>query len=1021
MIEFFVKHRVTTVIFVLFFIVLGVVSYFDLFIEMMPKIDFPIITITTEYPGATPLEVETQVVKKVEDAVAEISEIKKITSRSYENVGQVMVEFNLSADANIKSIEAKDKIEAIVNDLPSNAKKPLIEKFDVLASPVMDLVLMSDEYDSRDLYEFADKTLKTKLSTIDGVASVDIFGGKERQINILIDPVMARERFIGIDDVIEAIARRNLNLPGGIIEKREDSITVRFMGEFETLDDIRRMELVSRDGARLTIDDIAVVEDGHKDIESVARYDGKEAVGLSIVKTNDGNTVAIARAVEEKLPTLRAMLPEGMQLDVATDNASFVINETNDTLINIALGVLLTVAILYLFTGNLRTTLVAAMVIPTSIVSAVFLIDLSGFSINLMTLMAIAMALGTLIANAIVVIESILEHMERGEEPQAAAVKGTKEVVGAVMASAGTNLVVFTPIAFVAGIAGPFMRQFGLTVVYATIFSLLASFSLTPMLCGLILKRRKVGADGRPEEHRHLVLLTHKAMDYVIVKYRSLFDLTFRHPLITIALVAAMIVGSLMLVPFLGSEFTSSSDENKIIVQITAPQGSTIDYTLGVVGEVEALLEKRPEVKGLLANVGENGVENATLTANLVPVSEREKSDLEIIDELIPGAAEIPGAEIDLMRGRTIKSAEADVSVGVVGNDYERMIDISREMERRMIASGLFRSISSSYKNPKREIRFKPNQEEITTQGIPYAKIARTIRSSIYGDDSNIFKEKGEEYDINVEMDDYYKRTFEDAENINIITSKGLLPITALGELERARAVPTIWHRDKERIIQLDGYLSKGTAGEAMARLDKLFEDIPFEAGEGYRYVGDAENQEESQREIGKAFVLASILTFMVLAAILNSSIHPITIGSSIVTSFVGVFFFMFMSRASFSIISMLAMVMLVGLVVNNSILMLDSALRFLRDGASVKEAVWKGLEEKFRAILMTSLAIVFGVLPQLFSNLRYKADMGVVLIGGMIASIVFTFILTPIIFYYLERIKERFAGRPSEDLFGEE
>ncbi len=1012
MIEFFVRRPVTTIVFVLFFMILGIVSYFNLFIENMPRIDFPTVTISVEFPGATPSEVETQVVKKIEDAVAELSEIDKITSKSYESFGMVIVEFNLGTDSNVKAMEAKDKVEAILNDLPAEIEKPLVEKFDPLALPVMDLILSSDSIGSRDLYEYADKTLKNKFSPIEGVASVDIFGGKERQINILLDPVLARENFIGITDIIGAIKMRNMNVPGGNIEKEEHSISVRFMGEFLTLDDIRQMELVSHDGKTIRLGDVAIVEDGHKDITSMARLDGRDAVGLSIIKTNDGNTVSIAKGVEQALPSIRASLPEGMDLSIGTDNAAHVVRETKGTLVNILAGVLLTVIVLYLFTGNSRTTLIAALVIPSSIVSSIFLADLSGFTINMMTLIATAMALGTLIANAVVIIEGILSHLEKGEEPLDAAILGTKEVTGAVIAAAGTNLVVFTPMTFVGGIAGPFMKQFGLMVVYQTLFSILASFTLTPMLCGMILKKRPIGADGKPvPSRRRLVRIAHRFMDSMLYRYRSIFEAIFRWPKLTVAAVLMSLIFSLFFVKYIGSEFVPESDTDRIVVKLNTPSGSTIDNTLLVVAQVEKLAAEYPEVVSVFSNIGENGVENARIVVNLVPVAERKRSDMDLINLLLPDVAKIPGAEFHLERGESVGSGRADVTLDLTGVDYDRMIVLSNEVMERFNQSGMFRSVSSSYKSPKPEIKFIPDQEAMTTQGVSYASLANSIRASIYGDNSNVYKEDGEEYDINVEMDPYYKTTFDDLDQINIITTKGLLPITMLGKVERERALPAIWHRDKERIIELDGYLSKGTAGEVMAKMDAILADFPFEKGEGYRWVGDAEFQEESNRELGKAFILASILTFMILAALLNSWYHPFTIGLSIITSFTGVFMFMFFARSSFNIASMLAIVMLVGLVVNNAILMLDATMRNREAGMPIKEALWKGIEREFRAILMTSITIVFGVFPQIFSNDEVKVSMGVVLIGGMLASILYTFVLTPVMFWYVERLRARISN----------
>jgi HAE1 family hydrophobic/amphiphilic exporter-1 len=584
MIEFFVKRPITTIMFVCVFVVLGFFSFYTLSIESTPEVDFPIVTVSVQYPGATPLEVETLVVKKIEDAVSELSEIDKITSRSYEGFGYIFIEFLMSAEVNRKSIEVKDKVEAILNDLPEDIEKPIIEKFDPLVEPVMDLALSSDTVDARDLYEYADKTLKTKVASVKGVANIEVYGGKERQINVRLDPMLMKQHYIAIADVIAAMQAKNTNIPGGLLKKDLASLSVRFVGEFQDVDEIKNMTLTSQDGSRFPLREIATVEDSFKEVETMARYNGKEVVGLSVNKVSDGNAVDIAREIERRLGEFRAFLPEGMHLDIASDTTTFVVNETHDTEVNILIGILLTVIILFLFTGQARLTFIAAIVIPTSLISAFSLMSASGFTINMMTLLAIATALGTLIANAIVIIENVLVHLEHKETPVHAAIDGTKEVAGAVMAATGTNLVVFTPIAMMGGIVGQFMQSFGLTVVYATLFSLLASFSLTPMLCALLLQKR----DNRQKDKgqsfnpfRKLVEFIDNGIAFLKNEYRNVFDLIFKFPKITVLVLIVLFLSLRFIMPYIDNEFNPETDQDRITVSLEMPQGFTIERTLG--------------------------------------------------------------------------------------------------------------------------------------------------------------------------------------------------------------------------------------------------------------------------------------------------------------------------------------------------------------------------------------------------------------------------------------------------------
>lgn len=1021
MIEFFVKNKVTTIMLVLVFVVLGIFSYSNILIEKFPKVNYPIVTVSVVYPGATPLEVETLVVKKVEDAVAEISEIKKIKSKSYENLGFVSIEFVISADVNVKSIEVKDKVEAILNDLPDSIEKPIIEKYDPLVLPVMDLVLSSSSLDVRTLYEYADKTLKTKFSSIAGVAKVDVYGGKMRQINVQLDPMLMKQHYISIGEVINTMLMKNKNIPAGNLDKGFNTLSVRFIGEFQTVDEIADMKLVSSDGSSFHLRDIAVIEDSYKKIETLARYNGNEVVGLSINKASDGNAVSIAKEMRQRLNEFRATLPKNMNLDIATDTTTFIVNETNGTQQSIFLGIILTALILYFFLGRWDTTFIACIIIPTSIVSTLFPMWVSNFSINTLTLLAIATVLGTLISNALIIIENVLVHLMRKDDPEQAAIDGTKEVVVPIIASTGTNLVVFIPIAMMGGIVGLFMKSFGLTVVYATLFSLLASFSLTPMLCAAILKPKTNKKSHSTHNLSHKILaplkwireLIDKSMEFLKREYKYIFDIIFRYPKITIIAVIFLFFISLFIVSYIESDFAPQSDEDQIRINLVLPQGSTIERTIETTKLIEGYLDTLPEKKSYLTNIGKNGVENAQITLDLIPLKKRKKKDSDIINSLTQIIAKIPDIETSFERGISLEAGTGDIAIDLYGIDYDTMIQLSEKMKETMQQTGYFRSVILSYKTPRNEIQLNPEQDKLIEYGLTASYAGSILRASVYGEDSNVYKEKGEEYKINIKLNDKYTQDFDDLKLISLLSRKGLIPIDELGKLKTDKAIPAIWHRDRMRIIHLDGFLGKSKFGFVSGILDKKFKNIIFPKGYGYHYVGNAENMYESNRELTKAFLLATILTFMLLCALMNSLIaYPLTILTTILTSMIGMIFGLFLLGQSINVASLMGVVMLVGMVVNNAILLLDYTLIKMKEGIPVKEALWLGASEKFRVIIMTSLAIILGVLPQLWATMEMKKSMGAVMTGGMLASILFTFILVPILFWYLVLFEKKFAQK---------
>lgn len=1003
MIASFVKRPVTTIMFVLFFIILGLVSFFNLNIEQSPRIEFPLVAINVVYPGASPLEIETQVIKKIEDSVVEISEIKKVESRSFENFGYILVEFYLSADVNNKLIEVKDKVEVVLNDLPEDIDRPIVQKVDPFAQSVVDLVLSSSKHNLTELYEFADTKLKNQFSKISGVGNVDIFGGLEREFRVELFPDLMKQKFISIEQVVGQMKARNLTVPSGNIDQKQSSVSVRFEGEFKDLEDIRNLQLNTSEGTSFYLKDIGKVYDGSADMETGARFNGQEVVSLSVKKISDGNEVDVAEGVRKLLPEIQNSLPDGMKLELALDKSQYILRETKGTFESIALGIALTILVLLFFTGNWRVTVVSALVIPSSIISALFLMDLSSFTINFITLLAVATSLGTLIANAIVVIEGVLEHLNKGKSSVESAIQGTKDMAIPVLAAGGTNLVVFTPIAFMGGIIGQFMLQFGMTVVYTTIFSLIASFSLTPMLCALLLK-----PVDKTKESSKIVKISNAFVAGLLKEYKRFFDLMFKYSKTSTVIVILLFIGAFSVTPYIGNEFIPVSDEDRLEVKLTLPLGTKVEETLKYAESVEKLFVDLPEVSSVLTVLGRDGEQNASVVVNLVPSATRERSDVDIIKLVTPELSKVPSAEVEVVRGQGGGGIQADISINIYGRDYNNMVEKSKQAMEIMRESGYFRSVVSSYKTPKEELQFYPDPTLLEKYGVSSAQLGGIFRTSIYGDDTNIIRQQGEEYDIRVKLADEFIDSTESIKELFVISSTGLIPVTELGELRKERSVPTILRRDRQRVIQLNGYLAKSTAGVVQADLTEKFNQLDFSDGSGFRFVGNAESQEESGREIAKAFLLAVILTYMILAAIMNSFIHPFTIATSIITSYAGAFLLLFFLDSSINIASMLGIIMLVGLAVNNAILIIEETLLKIKTepDTSIVDAIWHGIQSKFRAVLMTSVAIVFGALPQTWSPDLAKAAMGAVIVGGVLASIFFTFFLTPQIFYFLERLR---------------
>lgn len=998
MLKFFVKRPITTIMFVLFWVVLGFYSFNGMNIERTPSLDFPYVTASFVYPGAEPAEIESQILKKAEDAMSEVSGLKKITSQAYENGGYVMAEFNLGVNVNDKASEVKSKLDALSSEFPDDMKQPVVEKLNPLQQSVIDIAIYGDNV--RDLYEYTDETLSNKITAIRGVANVNVFGGLQRAIRIEMSPDEMAARGVTIVDIVSALGNKNLNVPGGKIEAGTASSNVRFVGEFASVDEIRNLQIVTPEGQNFKLSDVATVHDSARDIEKGALYNGNNVIIASVIKASDGNAIKISNALRAILPDLEKQMqtkfPDA-KMEIVADSSTTVADETYDTIYGIVLGIIFTVIILLVFTQNWRSTVIAGVVIPASLVAGMFFISISGFTINAMTLLAYSSALGTLVSNAIILIESALQEMRAGASPEDAAIVGTKKVAVSVLAGVGTNVVVFLPLAFMGGIVGQFMVQFGMTVVYLTLLSLLFSFTLTPMMIAKFLRlnnvREKINVAEVKREEKH-------------TRLRRWYDYQFAHAgrVILLGVVALFVAAQLM--GFVGNEFQPSTDVNKITLTVRAPMGATYEKSLSVANDIDKILHTYPEVESTVVKIGERGLQNITITTNLVDHTKRDISDKKLAQKMLRDMANIADAEIQIRAGESTSGGiSSDMVLNIYGDDDATREQYANELIRRINNIPEVQSAVLAQQKPNNEIRFVPNQEQMSAWGVKNSYAGSVLRTAVYGNDSYKYKENGKEYPIVLEFARPFKTNFM-FNSVFVNSPRGMVALSELGEIQNVPSTPNITRLDKSRVTEIDVNIGKSTIGPVQQKIESEIAEMEWRAGYSAKFAGMSEIQSESTSEIGMAFILASVLTFMLLAAILNSLTHPLTIATSIITSFIGVFMLLFLSGASMNVGAMLAFVMLVGLVVNNNILVLEPTVKRVRAGEKPFNALWTELMAKRNMVLMTSIAIMAGMLPQLWSADQMKSGMAAVMIGGMLASLVLTFTLTPALFFAMEKLR---------------
>ena len=1009
MLRFFIRRPITTLMFVLVWVLLGLVAYPRMNIERTPSLDFPMVTATFVYPGASSDEIESQVIKKAEDAISEVPGIKHITSRIFENGGFIMTEFDLGINANDKAAEVKTKIDALASEFPDDLKQPVVEKLNPLQQAVVDIVLRGPS--NTDIKQYVDDILANKITAIDGVAKVSTFGGRERAIRVAMDPDLMAANGVTIMDIITALGNKNINVPGGKIEYSASSQNVRFIGEFESVDEIANLPITTAEGIRFKLSDVASVADAARDIENGARYNSTEVVIASVEKANDGNAIKISRALRKKLPELNAdfvaHFPNAnAEMEIISDSSTAILDDTNDTINGIILGVIFTILVLLAFTRNWRSTIIAGVVIPASLLAGFEFMYASGFTINAMTLLAYSSALGTLVSNAIILIEAALQEMRAGKNPENAAIDGTKRVAVSVLAGVGTNVVVFLPLAFMGGIVGKFMIQFGLTVVYLTVLSLIFSFTLTPMM---IAKFLRLTDENKREIARKEAVA--KKTEQKSSWLRRWFEYQMLHAGRVVGLVFLVLVASTFLMRFVGNEFSPATDVNEITITARAPMGATYEKSLDITNQIEQRLVDIKEVKSLTAKIGDQGLQNIQIRVELIDKSERFKSDKKLAQEMLPLLNDIPDAEIQIRAGMAMSSVSSDIVLNIYGEK-----DSVREAYAKQIIDEInkieeIQSAVLAQQTPANEVRFIPDAEKMDFWGVKNSYAGTVLRYALYGNDTYKYKENGNEYPIVIEFAKPFKtQNLFDVVYVN--SNKGMVALSQLGEQKVVPATPDIRRLDKNRITEIDINLGKSTIGPVQEKITSVLKNMDWQLGYSYKFGGMSEIQGDSTSEIGQAFLLASILTFMLLAAILNSLIHPLTIASAIITSFTGVFAVLFLSGASMNVGAMLAFVMLVGLVVNNSILVLEPAINRIRSGEKIADALWAELSNRKNMVLMTSIAVVAGMAPQLFGGDDMKIAMAAVMIGGMLASMIWTFTLTPALFVVMENMRGKLRDK---------
>ena len=1013
-----VWRPVLTSMLVTLFVVLGAFSYFAIPIDLFPEVDFPMVTVTTIYPGAGPEEVEAEITEPIEDAVSTIANLESLISFSQENVSTVIIEFDYSVDADLAAIEVKDKVDVIRAQFPSDAEAPTVMKLDINAMPIIDITL-SGPQSLEALTDLADDLVADRLARVEGIASVSMTGGREREIEVLVHPDRLRAYGLAITDVAALVGGENLTIPAGRITEPSAEFSVRVVGEYGSLTEIEELPLWLPQGGRIRLADVATVREGFADIREIARHNGQPAVSLSLQKQSGANTVVAARGVFEAVDELRAQMPPGAELTIVRDASEFIRDSIQDIFRNIIIGIVLTTLVLFLFLHSWRGTIVAAVAMPATIIATFLAIEQVGFTINIMTLMALGITVGILVTNTIVVLESVYRHLDMGKSPKEAAEIGTTEVAVAVAASALTNVVVFTPIAFMEGIIGQFFVSFGLTVVFASLFSVLFSFTLAPMLAARVLRARDAdsaetkgllsgfwrafdsGYDGLREDYR-------SALSWVLQSKRNGW-LVIGGTLMV--LVLSMVVASV----FVGGEFMPAQDEGLALVTLELPPGTPPENTARAAALAEDALRELPEVVTMLTTVGGKAggfaFRSGAGEGNVAQIQVTVESDLPT-EDLLPlmreKMARIPDTDVTAtLTESTGPGGEAPLQILIKGPEQDRLEVLAEEATTVVAAIPGLVEVSNSIADPRPEIVFRPNREVLSEYGLSVAAVGGTMRASIEGIVPGVYREAGDETDIRVRLTESSRDRVSELGSLQIRSREGMVPVSSLGSIDEYEGESAIQRNDKQRTVQIDAYMAGGSLTALVSEIQLGLDALDFPPGYSFEIGGDFEMFAESLIEMLKALIMAILLTYIILAMILESYVHPITIMLTLPLGFVGAVFSLFLASKSLNIFSMMAVIMLVGIVVNNAILILDYTQQLREKGMGLVEALLEAAPVRLRPILMTNIAIAIALVPQAMGSgagAVFRVPMAVVTIGGVLVAAVFTLFLIPVIYTKLDR-----------------
>ena len=1038
------KNPVFATMVMLAIVVLGLFSYQRLKVDQFPNIDFPVVVVTVDYPGASPEIVESEVTKKIEEGVNSIAGINALTSRSYEGTAVVIIEFQLHIDGRKAAEDVREKVATVRPLLRTEVKEPRVLRFDPASRAVWSLAVLPDDKaagtprSAVELTTWAEQVLKKRLENVRGVGAVNLVGATKREINIYLNPQALEAYGVTPDQVAAAVRNENQDLPVGAIRSLSQERVVQIDARMERPEDFGRIIVTRKGGAPVRLEQLARVNDGAQETESLALYNGQRTLLLSVQKSQGENTIEVVDGLSAAVLELRNQLPPGVKLEPIGDSSRPIrvaVNNVRQTLIE---GAILTVLIVFLFLNSWRSTVITGLTLPISLIGTFLFMHMFGFTINMITLMALSLCVGLLIDDAIVVRENIVRHVQMGKSAYNAAMEGTQEIGLAVLATTLSIVAVFLPIGFMGGIIGKFFHEFGITIVAAVMISMFVSFTLDPMLSSIwhdpSIHGHGQGQRGAPVSFYDKTIgrvtgWFDRATDRLAEGYQSILRWSLVHKLATMLIALGIFVLSVFMVPLLGTEFVPKADFSETSVNFYTPVGSSLEATEAKARQVEGILRELPEVRYTLATINTGSAQGkiyANIYVRLVDRMDRSRSVDQMSDVLRERLQRVPGITVTHVGLLDAVGGNKQVEFSLQGPDLQELERLTKVVTEKIRTIPGLVDLDTSVKPNKPVIALELQRDVASDLGLSVAPMAASLRTLVAGTTVGNWRAPDDQtYDVNVRLAPEARTTPQDLERLPfaLTSADGSTRIVKLNQVARVTETTganQINRRDLTREVAVNANVAQRSAGEVSADIRKVLDTVAFPPGYRYQFGGSTKNMAESFGYAISALAMAIIFIYMILASQFKSFLQPLALMTSLPLTLIGVVLALLMFRSTLSMFSIIGVVMLMGLVTKNAILLVDFAIR-ARDehvddtgrtvpGLPRADALLLAARVRLRPILMTTLAMIFGMVPLAFAlteGSEQRAPMGQAVIGGVITSSLLTLVVVPVVYCYMDDLAQ--------------